>query len=81
TIDYTEVQLLQHLIDILSQTKNRYVISNGSYGDYLKLPNTMVGERNLPQTKIFPLVDLVISHGGNNVVTGTLYFSNVLGST
>ena len=34
----------------------------------------MVGEQMLPQTKVIPQVDLVISHGGNNTVTETLHF-------
>jgi uncharacterized protein (TIGR00661 family) len=34
----------------------------------------MWGERSVPQTKVLPLVDLVITHGGNNTVTETLSF-------
>jgi UDP:flavonoid glycosyltransferase YjiC (YdhE family) len=32
----------------------------------------------VPQTKIIPQVDLVISHGGNNTVTETLHFGKPL---
>ena len=32
----------------------------------------------LPQTKVIPQVDLVISHGGNNTVTETLHFGKPL---
>ena len=38
----------------------------------------MVGAQMLPQTKVIPLVDLVISHGGNNTVTETLHFGKPL---
>ena len=34
----------------------------------------MYGAEFLPQTKIIPLVDLVITHGGNNTVTEALHF-------
>ena len=34
----------------------------------------MWGEGRVPQTSMIPLVDLVITHGGNNTVTETLHF-------
>ena len=37
-------------------------------------PPNMAGDEFLPQTEILPKVDLVITHGGNNTVTESLYF-------
>ncbi len=39
-----------------------------------ELAENMVGAEFLPQTSILPQVDLVITHGGNNTVTESLYF-------
>jgi len=74
TIGCTVVDLLQRLIDVLRRTTHRFIISTGPLEDQLKLPDTMVGEGFIPQTKVLPLVDLVITHGGNNTVTEVLHF-------
>jgi UDP:flavonoid glycosyltransferase YjiC (YdhE family) len=34
----------------------------------------MWGQKIVPQIKVLPLVDLVITHGGNNTFTETLFF-------
>ena len=64
-----DVALLQHLVDILGTTRHRVVVSKGPLADQLSLPGNMAGEAFLPQPAIIPLVDLVITHGGNNTVT------------
>ncbi len=38
----------------------------------------MIGAQMLPQTKVIPQVDLVISHGGNNTTTEALHFGKPL---
>jgi len=42
--------------------------------DQLELADNMWGEESLPQVEVIPLVDLVITHGGNNTFTETFYF-------
>jgi UDP:flavonoid glycosyltransferase YjiC (YdhE family) len=53
-------------------------VSKGPQADRITLPDNMVGAQMLPQTKVIPRVDLVISHGGNNTVTETLHFGKPL---
>lgn len=69
-----DVDLMQRLIDILGKTKHRVIVSMGPQHREIRLAGNMRGAEFLPQTSILPLVDLVITHGGNNTVTESLYF-------
>lgn len=73
-----DVELMQRLVDVLGKTEHRYIVSKGPQADRITLADNMVGEQMLPQTKVIPQVDLVISHGGNNTVTETLHFGKPL---
>src|SRR3954451_22331055 len=64
-----DVELMQRLIDTLAASDYRVIVSMGPQHDQLRLGDNMVGEEFLPQTRILPLVDLVVTHGGNNTVT------------
>jgi UDP:flavonoid glycosyltransferase YjiC (YdhE family) len=46
----------------------------GPQHEQLRLADNMTGAEFLPQTSILPQVDLVITHGGNNTVTESLFF-------
>ena len=50
------------------------IVSKGPQHEEFELATNMVGAEFLPQTSILPLVDLVITHGGNNTVTESLFF-------
>jgi MGT family glycosyltransferase len=69
-----DVDLMRRLVDVLSRTRHRYIVSKGPRADELELPDNMWGEARVPQTSIIPEVDLVITHGGNNTVTEALHF-------
>lgn len=73
-----DVALMQRLVDVLATTRHRFIVSKGPQADRITLPDNMVGAQMLPQTKVIPQVDLVISHGGNNTVTETLHFGKPL---
>ena len=69
-----DVRLMQKLIDTLGGTDHFVVVSMGPQHEELRLAPNMTGEEFLPQPAILPLVDVVITHGGNNTVTESLHF-------
>ncbi|MEO8468700.1 MAG: nucleotide disphospho-sugar-binding domain-containing protein [Chloroflexota bacterium] len=64
-----DVGLLQRLVDVMGATRHRVIVSKGPLADQIRLHDNMAGADFLPQPVILPLVDLVITHGGNNTVT------------
>jgi MGT family glycosyltransferase len=69
-----DIGLMRRLIDVLGATRHKVIVSLGPRADELTLPPNMVGAAMLPQTKIIPQVDLVITHGGNNTTTECMHF-------
>ncbi|CAG2105980.1 unnamed protein product [Medioppia subpectinata] len=65
------VDLMKRLVSILSISQHKIIVSKGVLGDTYELADNMWGEKSVPQTKVLPLVDVVITHGGNNSVTET----------
>jgi MGT family glycosyltransferase len=69
-----DVSLMKRLVAVLADTPHCYIVSKGpQHADYELAPN-MWGAEFLPQTKIIPLVDAVITHGGNNTTTEAFHF-------
>ena len=68
-----DVGLMQRLIDLLAAAPLRVIVSLGPQHDQLRLPSSMWGAEFVPQPAILPLVDVVITHGGNNTVTECLH--------
>jgi MGT family glycosyltransferase len=69
-----DVSLMQRVIDVLATTPYRFIVSMGPLHEEIKLAGNMWGAEFVPQTKIIPMVDLVITHGGNNTTTEALHF-------
>jgi len=69
-----DVELMQRLVDTLSASPHRVIVSKGPQHEQITLADNMTGAEFLPQTSILPQVDLVITHGGNNTVTEALHF-------
>ena len=69
-----DVDLMRRLVAVLADTPHRYIVSKGPQHAAYELAPNMWGAEFLPQTKIVPLVDLVITHGGNNTTTEAFHF-------
>jgi len=69
-----DVDLMTRLVSVLARTPHRYIVSKGPQADLVELADNMVGAEFLPQTKVIPQVDLVITHAGNNTTTEALHF-------
>ena len=64
-----DVDLMQRLVGMLADAPYRVIVSKGPQADLFDLAPNMWGEEFVPQTRILPHVDVVITHGGNNTVT------------
>jgi len=49
-------------------------VSKGPQHDLYELADNMWGAHQVPQTNVIPLVDLVITHAGNNTTTESFHF-------
>jgi UDP:flavonoid glycosyltransferase YjiC (YdhE family) len=68
------VDLMRRVIAILADTPHRYIVSKGPLHAEIELPPNMWGAEFVPQASVIPLVDLVITHGGNNTTTEAMHF-------
>jgi MGT family glycosyltransferase len=69
-----DVPLMRRLIEVLAQTPHRYIVSTGPQHAELELADNMTGQEFLPQASILPQVDGVVTHGGNNTITESMWF-------
>ncbi|NP_001310039.1 uncharacterized UDP-glucosyltransferase YdhE-like [Tetranychus urticae] len=74
TLGSNDLLVMRKLINAASKSSHRFIISKGSRGDQLELADNMCGENYLNQIKVIQMVDLVITHGGNNTFMETLYY-------
>ena len=69
-----DVELMRRLVEALSQTPQRYIVSKGPQHEEFELADNMSGAEFLPQVSVLPHVDAVITHGGNNTTTECMWF-------
>lgn len=64
-----DLKLMNRLMEAIAKTNHKYIVSKGPRHLEYELPVNAWGDRFLPQMKIVPKMDLVITHGGNNTTT------------
>jgi MGT family glycosyltransferase len=69
-----DVELMRRLVEVLSRSPHRFIVSKGPQADEYALADNMWGAAFLPQPALMPHVDLVITHGGNNTTTECFHF-------
>ncbi len=69
-----DVELMQRLVDLLAEGGYRAIVSKGPQHEQIELRDGQAGAELVPQPALLPLVDAVITHGGNNTVTECLHF-------
>jgi MGT family glycosyltransferase len=69
-----DVELMRRVLLVLAVTPYRFIVSKGPLHAEIELADNMFGAEQVPQTKVLPLCDLVMTHGGNNTTTESLHF-------
>lgn len=69
-----EPELMNRLVRLFAATPHRVIISLGPQKGQIALPDNVWGDEYLPQPSILPLVDAVVTHGGNNTTTECMHF-------
>jgi MGT family glycosyltransferase len=69
-----DVDLMRRLVDVLSRSRHRIVVSKGPQHTEFELADNMWGAEFLPQPALLPLADVVITHTGNNTTTECFHF-------
>ena len=69
-----DVSLMKRVLEALSTLPVDVIVSKGPLHDEFELADNMWGAEFLPQTRLIPRADLVITHGGNNTTTEALHF-------
>ena len=69
-----DVDLMKRLVDVLSRSRHRVVVSKGPQHTEFELADNMWGAEFLPQPALLPQADVVITHAGNNTTTECFHF-------
>lgn len=74
TLVTSDVELINRLLEILSKSPNKFIVSKGQMHEQIKMYPNMWGDKFLDQKAILPQVDLFITHGGHNSIIEAFYY-------
>uniref|UniRef100_A0AAN0LHW4 UDP-glycosyltransferase n=1 Tax=Polyphagotarsonemus latus TaxID=1204166 RepID=A0AAN0LHW4_9ACAR len=74
TVLTRNIDLFKEIIPFMKNIPHKFIVSKGKFGDQIELPNNCIGSNFLNQLEFLPMVDLFISHGGNNSLCEAFYF-------
>ncbi|XP_053211196.1 uncharacterized protein LOC128394849 [Panonychus citri] len=74
TATRVHVAIMNRLINTFGKSKHRFIVYKGPYGSQLTLPDNMWGKNDLDEVAVMSAVDLIISHGHNEMIYEGLYF-------
>ena len=74
SVNSKNVDLMKKLVNYLSSSPHRFIVSKGMFGEEYDLPDNCWGDNVIPQTEVLKVVDLAIIHGGNNSLCEAFYF-------
>ena len=74
SVSSMNIDLMKRLINYLSDSPHRFIVSKGVFGDEYDLPDNCWGDGFVPQTAVLKIVDLAIIHGGNNSLCESFYY-------
>ncbi|CAG2108228.1 unnamed protein product, partial [Medioppia subpectinata] len=66
-----DVQNMRRLVAILAKSRHRFIVSMGPKHMEYTLADNMWGAESVPQIRVLPLVDLVITHCGSHRLSAT----------
>lgn len=69
-----DVELINRLLEILSKSRNKFVVSMGQRHSRIKLHANMWGDKFVDQKAILKKANLFITHGGHNSIIESFYY-------
>lgn len=74
TLVTCDIDLINRLLKIFSQSENKFIVSMGQMHKHIKLYPNMWGQKFINQKAVLKEVDLFITHGGHNSIIEAFYY-------